>query len=76
MATSFSKRSTAVEIMDNLACQGEVVNQTLRELDFINHWLGGNTVTVQAVDHVLKKIPKEKEIIYANFYFVVVQMRY
>jgi 2-polyprenyl-3-methyl-5-hydroxy-6-metoxy-1,4-benzoquinol methylase len=62
MAISFSKRSTAVEIMDDLACQGEVVNQTLRELDFINHWLGGNVVTVKAVDHVLKKIPKEKEI--------------
>lgn len=48
--------------MDDLACQGEVVNQTLRELDFINHWLGGNAVTVKAVDHVLKKIAKEKEI--------------
>jgi 2-polyprenyl-3-methyl-5-hydroxy-6-metoxy-1,4-benzoquinol methylase len=66
MATSFAKRSTAVEIMDNLACEGEVVNQTLRELDFINHWLGGNAVTVNAVNHVLKKIPKEKEITIAD----------
>ncbi len=52
--------------MDDLACEGEVVNQTLRELDFINHWLGGNAVTVNAVNYVLKKIPNEKEITIAD----------
>ena len=52
--------------MDNLACEGEVVDQTLRELDFINHWLGGNAVTVDAVNHVLLKIPKGRQVTIAD----------
>ncbi|MBX2899234.1 MAG: methyltransferase domain-containing protein [Cyclobacteriaceae bacterium] len=35
--------------MDDLDCTGEVVYQTLRELDVINQWLGGNAVTLQAL---------------------------
>jgi 2-polyprenyl-3-methyl-5-hydroxy-6-metoxy-1,4-benzoquinol methylase len=50
----FRYRSKQSEIMDNLNCAGEVVNQTLRELDFINHWLGGNDVTLKGIDHLLK----------------------
>lgn len=45
----FSKRSDDVEIMDDLACAGEVVHQTLREIENINHLLGGNYVTVDGV---------------------------
>lgn len=41
--------------MDDLNCSGEVLHQTLRELDSINHFLGGNTVTVQGLDDLLKK---------------------
>ena len=41
------KRSAEVEIMDDLNCNGEVVDQTLRELEFINRWLGGNAVTLE-----------------------------
>ena len=47
-------RSTDLEIMDDLECSGEVVNQTLRELEFINRWLGGNQVTLQAVRELLE----------------------
>jgi 2-polyprenyl-3-methyl-5-hydroxy-6-metoxy-1,4-benzoquinol methylase len=50
----FRYRSQQSEIMDDLNCAGEVVNQTLRELDFINHWLGGNYVTLRGIDHLLK----------------------
>ncbi len=49
----FSQRSSASEIMDNLNCSGEVVNQTLRELDVINRWLGGNRITLQALQQVM-----------------------
>jgi len=49
----FSKRSEAVEIMDDLTCSGEVVNQTLRELEFINKWLGGNAVTLNGLNKIL-----------------------
>ena len=47
-------RSTDLEIMDDFECSGEVVNQTLRELEFINRWLGGNQVTLQAVRELLE----------------------
>ncbi|CAN5620829.1 class I SAM-dependent methyltransferase [soil metagenome] len=45
----FAHRSSTIEIMDDLDCNGEVVHQTLRELEFINRWLGGNAVTLEGV---------------------------
>ena len=61
MAVSFSKRSTAIEIMDDLSYHDEIIFQTLRELDFINQWLGGNSVTLNALEKIGKEIPKNKE---------------
>ena len=55
MYHEFSKRSSAIEIMDDLNCSGEVLHQTLRELDSINRFLGGNTVTLRGLDDLLKK---------------------
>lgn len=51
----FSIRSTQVEIMDDLDCKGEVVDQTLIELDFINKWLGGNEVTLNGFHSLFLK---------------------
>jgi 2-polyprenyl-3-methyl-5-hydroxy-6-metoxy-1,4-benzoquinol methylase len=51
----FSTRATDLETMDDLHCSGPVVAQTLRELEFINKWLGGNHVTLQAVKVIAKK---------------------
>ncbi len=62
----FSIRSAGIEIMDDLDCHGEVVNQTLRELDTINHWLGGNAVTLHAIRLLWKNIPKEQSITIAD----------
>lgn len=50
----FAQRSTEIEIMDDLDCQGPVVDQTLRELEFINRWLGGNAVTLQGVQQLIR----------------------
>jgi 2-polyprenyl-3-methyl-5-hydroxy-6-metoxy-1,4-benzoquinol methylase len=58
----FSKRSDDVEIMDDLACAGEVVHQTLREIENINRLLGGNYVTVDGVKKVLRNA-KEKRVL-------------
>ncbi len=58
----FSKRSTKVELMDDLDCQGEVINRTLVELEIINTWLGGNDVTISGVKNLLKKIPQGSKI--------------
>ncbi len=50
----FKNRSSEIEIMDDLNCDGEVVDQTLHELEFINRWLGGNAVTLEGVKHLVK----------------------
>lgn len=49
MKVDFSSRSDELEIMDDLDCKGEVVNQTLRELDNINKWLGGNKISLSGL---------------------------
>lgn len=53
----FSMRSNGVEIMDDLACSGEVLEQTLRELEFINKWLGGNQITIDAIAEICMRAP-------------------
>lgn len=50
----FSKRSSDIEIMDDLSCSGEVVDQSLRELEKINKLLGGNYVTIDGINTLLK----------------------
>jgi 2-polyprenyl-3-methyl-5-hydroxy-6-metoxy-1,4-benzoquinol methylase len=50
----FSQRSEAVEIMDDLNCSGPVVDQALIELEFINKWLGGNAVTLNGLNKILR----------------------
>jgi 2-polyprenyl-3-methyl-5-hydroxy-6-metoxy-1,4-benzoquinol methylase len=49
----FSNRSTDIEIMDDLNCSGAVLEQTLRELEVINKWLGGNAITIDALEQLL-----------------------
>jgi len=66
MAVDFSNRSATIEIMDDLACDGEVVFQTLRELDIINQWLGGNAVTIDALKNSWKTTAKERVISIAD----------
>lgn len=46
----FTTRSADREMMDDLSCEGDVVGKTLRELEFINKWLGGNAVTISALN--------------------------
>lgn len=41
-------RSEEIEIMDDLEISGPVVAQTLRELNTINKWLGGNQISISA----------------------------
>lgn len=48
-------RSVDLEKMDDLDCQGEVVDQTLRELEIINRLLGGDDVTLKGVAQLIGK---------------------
>lgn len=58
----FSKRSLAEEIMDDLHCSGEVLHQTLRELENINYLLGGNQVTLNGLNQLLEDVPISKDL--------------
>jgi 2-polyprenyl-3-methyl-5-hydroxy-6-metoxy-1,4-benzoquinol methylase len=62
----FSKRSSDEEIMDDLNCSGEVVNQTLRELETINALLGGNYVTLDGLRQLLDETDKKDSISIAD----------
>lgn len=46
---SFFKRSNIPEIMDDLQYAGPLMDRTLKELEIINRWLGGNDVTIGAL---------------------------
>jgi 2-polyprenyl-3-methyl-5-hydroxy-6-metoxy-1,4-benzoquinol methylase len=59
---NFSVRSSETEVMDDLNCAGDVLERTLIELEFINQWLGGNAVTINALTTLLKDIPKDRTI--------------
>jgi 2-polyprenyl-3-methyl-5-hydroxy-6-metoxy-1,4-benzoquinol methylase len=50
---SLRKRSAEPEIMDDLDCHGDVVDQTLRELEVINRLLGGDHVTIEGIKKLL-----------------------
>ncbi|MFY0591655.1 methyltransferase domain-containing protein [Roseivirga sp.] len=60
----FKQRAYEDELMDDLDSGGEVIDQTLRELETINRWLGGNYVTINGILQLLKRHdPKETLII-------------
>ncbi|MFT6055281.1 MAG: 2-polyprenyl-3-methyl-5-hydroxy-6-metoxy-1,4-benzoquinol methylase [Roseivirga sp.] len=46
--------------MDDLEASGEVIPQTLKELETINKWLGGNYVTTNGLDQLLKRKKAKK----------------
>ncbi|HEX8547378.1 MAG TPA: methyltransferase domain-containing protein [Cytophagaceae bacterium] len=55
----FDQRSTEIEIMDDLDIKGDVIDSTLKELNVINKWLGGNSIIVHALDILLKDSSKK-----------------
>lgn len=60
MCPDFSKRSNEIEVMDDLTSAGEVINQTLVELEIINKWLGGNAVTMSGLHTLLSYASPKK----------------
>ncbi|HYG39830.1 MAG TPA: methyltransferase domain-containing protein [Cytophagales bacterium] len=53
MFTSLKTRSEEAELLDDLLCKGEEVDQNLRELETINKWLGGDYVTIEGIEKIL-----------------------
>jgi 2-polyprenyl-3-methyl-5-hydroxy-6-metoxy-1,4-benzoquinol methylase len=54
---NFRSRSYTPELLDNETIPTEDLYQNLRELDFINQWLGGHKVVLDGVKALLKKNP-------------------
>lgn len=58
----FEHRSQQPELMDDLNLSGEALRKNLDELEFINHWLGGNKVVTDALTKVVKNLNKSVRI--------------
>ena len=50
----FRKRSYEPEIMDDLTISGEVIAKTLQEISSINNLLGGNSISLQVFQSMVK----------------------
>lgn len=55
--TSFTYRSTQKELLDRDDIPFAHIRQNMRELDLINHYLGGHKITLQGLQSVLCKVP-------------------
>jgi 2-polyprenyl-3-methyl-5-hydroxy-6-metoxy-1,4-benzoquinol methylase len=56
-------RSDEPEIMDNFELEGETLREALDKIAKINQLLGGNQLTLQGIQELIRKIPKATEII-------------
>jgi 2-polyprenyl-3-methyl-5-hydroxy-6-metoxy-1,4-benzoquinol methylase len=54
------QRTYETEVMDDLAYSGPVLDQSLRELEVINKWLGGNSVTINALSRLFRGVSRER----------------
>lgn len=54
MPVSLKIRSDEAELLDDLHCKGEAIDQNLRELEIINKWLGGDYVTIKGLEKILE----------------------
>ncbi len=59
---SFSKRSYEKELLDRDNVSFAAIRQNMRELDSINHLLGGHQITLEGIK-ILIKICKEQKVL-------------
>lgn len=60
------ERSYEEELMDDLESSGEVIDQTLRELETINRLLGGNYVTTNGIQKLIRGRKTEVKLVIAD----------
>lgn len=60
------ERSKEIEIMDDFDLKGKHLEKTLRDLEHINAWLGGNQISIAGLAQLLKNQPQDKEISIAD----------
>lgn len=56
MFNSFKHRATEIEIMDDLSMKGELLAQTLEEIELVNRFLGGHQVAINGLKKTIPKI--------------------
>jgi len=61
-----TSRSTASEMMDDLAMEGDLLQRSLDKLDWINKWLGGNQVTLGGLQLLLEEVPKTQTLCFVD----------
>ena len=62
MFISTENRTSAPEIMDDFEMTGSELESALIKIAKINQLLGGNKITINGIEHLIKSIDKEKEI--------------
>lgn len=60
MFPNTENRSTETEIMDDFSMEGELLRKTLDKIAAINHWLGGNRITIDGLKELLKNQSKNQ----------------
>lgn len=55
-------RTRETELMDDFDLQGKKLVKTLKDLENINAWLGGNQITMNGIKRLIKNHPKNKPI--------------
>ncbi len=66
MPSKFAIRLDQPEIMDDLNYQGSEMDKALAELETINKWLGGDSVTVTGINRLLNHLDTEPSISIAD----------
>ena len=56
----FKKRSTEKELMDDLSLDEIQIKSILKDITLANKWLGGNSITIKALDKLFKEHPREE----------------
>jgi 2-polyprenyl-3-methyl-5-hydroxy-6-metoxy-1,4-benzoquinol methylase len=63
MMPDLRHRSYQAELIDDLSLSSEALAQNLRELAFINKWLGGNAITTGALGRLLAQTPSRPHVL-------------
>ncbi len=58
MKLDTSRRTKETEIMDDFDLQGAELKRTLKDLENINNWLGGNRITVMGIQKLIENSSK------------------
>lgn len=58
---NFNKRSTAAELMDDPSLPEADLKLALKDIALVNRFLGGNAITIKALEHMIARSPDKKE---------------